>query len=264
MSRRGLGPWIAVAILVAWAPGVRAESSLDDIRARGVLRVGIKTDAPPFGSLDGAGRHVGFEVELARLFARVLFDDDRRVQLTRVTTATRFPLLQAGRVDLVIATVTATPERRGLGELSDPYFMSGSLVLVPRASPATGLVDLAERRVAVVRGSVQEQDVAELQPRARLRAVDSVAAAVLAVKRGEADALVYDDVVVLELAQRDRDVIAIGHPLRPRPYVVAARKWDTGLIRWVNGWLAKIRRDGSYAEMWRRHFAPFESRLVGG
>ena len=60
------------------------------------------------------------------------------------------------------------------------------------------------------------------------------------------------------------DVIAIGHPLRPRPYVVAARKWDTGLIRWVNGWLAKIRRDGSYAEMWRRHFAPFEWRLVGG
>ena len=64
--------------------------------------------------------------------ARVLFDDDRRVQLTRVTTATRFPLLQAGRVDLVIATVTATPERRGLGELSDPCFMSGSLVPVPR------------------------------------------------------------------------------------------------------------------------------------
>ncbi len=132
MSSGRLRPWIAVAILLAWAPAVRAESSLDDIRARGVLRVGVKTDAAPFGSLDGGGRHVGFEVELARLFARVLFDDDRRVQLTRVTTATRFPLLQAGRVDLVIATVTATPERRGLGELSDPCFMSGSLVLVPR------------------------------------------------------------------------------------------------------------------------------------
>jgi ABC-type amino acid transport substrate-binding protein len=39
-----------------------AASSLDDIRVRGLIRVGVKTDAPPFGSLDEGGRHVGFEI----------------------------------------------------------------------------------------------------------------------------------------------------------------------------------------------------------
>src|SRR5262249_40438439 len=177
--------WLIALLVLVWAPCAHAESSLDDIRTRGALRVGVKTDAPPFGSLDGAGRPVGFEVDLARLLARVLFDDDRRAELTPATTATRFSLLQDGRVDLVIATVTATPERRDLAELSDEYFMSGSLLLLPRTSPVTGLVDLSGRSVAVVRGSVHEQDVAELQPRARLLAVDSLAAAVLAVKSGQ-------------------------------------------------------------------------------
>jgi ABC-type amino acid transport substrate-binding protein len=262
--RRCLRPGIAVAIVLGLATMVRAESSLDTIRGRGVLRVGVKADAPPFGSLDALGRPVGFEIDLARLFARVLFEDDRRVELVPVTTATRFGVLQAGRVDLVAATITATEERRKLAELSDPYFMSASLVLVPRASKVEELADLGGRRVAVVRGSVQERDVAELQSRALLVAVASAAEGVRAVKGGQADAFVYDDVVLLGLAQHDAALRVTGRSIAARPYAVAARKGDAELIRWVNGWLAKMRRDGSYGELWRRYFAPFESRLVGG
>ena len=255
---------IAVAIVLALATVAHGESSLDTIRARGVLRVGVKSDARPFASLDALGRPVGFEIDLARLFARVLFGDDGRVELLPVTTATRFEVLQAGRVDLVAATITTTDERRKLAELSDPYFMSASLVLVPRASKVEELADLSGRQIAVVRGSVQERDVAELQSRARLIAVASAAEGARAVKGGRADAFVYDDVVLLGLAQNDPAFRVIGQPIGPRPYAVAARKGDTELIRWVNGWLAKMRRDGSYGDLWRRYFAPFESRLVGG
>jgi ABC-type amino acid transport substrate-binding protein len=261
--RRGLRAGIVVAIVLALAAVARAES-LDPIRTRGVLRVGVKSDAPPFGSLDARGRPVGFEIDLARFLARVLFDDDRRVEFVPVTTATRFDLLQSNRVDLVAATITATDERRMLAELSDPYFMSASLILVPLASKVERLADLRGQRVAVVSGSVQERDVAEVQSRARLVVVASLAEGARAVKDGQADAFVYDDVALLGLAQHDPALRVTGHPIGPRPYVIAARKGDAALIRWVNGWLAKMRRDGSYGEMWRRYFAPFESRLVGG
>jgi ABC-type amino acid transport substrate-binding protein len=255
---------ISIALVLSLATVVHGESSLNDIRARGVLRVGVKFDAPPFGSLDARGRPIGFEIDLARLFTRVLFDDDRRVEFVPVTTATRFEILKTGRVDLVAATITATDERRKLAELSDPYFMSASLILVAQASKVDELVDLGGRRVAVVRGSVQERDVAELQSRALLIAVASVAEGARAVKGGRADAFVYDDVVLLGWAQHDPALRVTGQPIGPRPYAVAARKGDAELIRWVNGWLAKMRRDGSYGELWRRYFAPFESRLVGG
>jgi ABC-type amino acid transport substrate-binding protein len=255
---------LAAAVVVALVTGAHAEPWLEAIRSRGVLRVGVKVDAPPFGSLDVAGRPVGFEVDLARFFARVLFDDDHRAALVPVTTATRFEALQAGRVDLLMATVTATDERGRLLELSAPYFMAASLVLARKGSGVRGLSDLAARPVAVVRDSVQWQDVAELQPRALLRRVGSVEEGVGAVRRGWADAFVYDDVVLLSLTRDDPALEVVGAPLVPRAYVVAARPQDAGLIRWVNGWLARMRRDGSYDELWRRHFGPFEARLVGG
>ena len=255
----------AIAVCATWvAPPAAADSSLEAVRARGFLRVGVKADAPPFGSRDAAGRPVGFEIDLVKVLARVLFDDDRRVEYLTVTTATRFDVLKSGQVDLVVATLTATDERRKLAELSDPYFMSASLLLVRRASPVERPADLGGQRVAVVKGSVQERDIAELQSRAERVPVESPPAGIQAVRDGRVEAFLYDDVVLLELAQREPALRVAGQPIAARPYAIAARKGDTGLIRWVNGWLAKLRRDGSYGEIWRRHFAPFESRLVGG
>jgi ABC-type amino acid transport substrate-binding protein len=109
--------------------------------------------------------------------------------------------------------------------------MSASLVLMPRASKVEELADLGGRRVAVVRGSVQERDVAELQSRALPVAVASAAEGARAVKGGQADAFVYDDVVLLGWAQRDPALRVTGQPIGPRPYTIAARKVDIELIR---------------------------------
>ena len=256
--------WIVVTLLLAGASGAQAESSVDVVRARGALRVGVKADAPPFGSTDTAGHPVGLEIDLARFFARVLFDDDRRVELVPVTTATRFDVLQAGRIDLLIATVTATDERRRRMELSEPYFMAASRLLVRADSEVRGLADLSGRPVAVLTASVQAQDIVQLQPRALVRALGSVADAVQAVRSGRCDAFVYDDVVLLSVVRRDPALRIAGTPLVPRPFVVAARQEDAALIRWVNAWLARMRRDGSYGELWRRHLGPFEAHLIGG
>src|SRR5262245_29902172 len=252
-----------LALVLVLGTCAQAESSLDAIRTRGLMRIGVKVDAPPFGSLDRQGRLVGFEIDLARFLARVLFDDDNRAQLVPVTTATRFAVLQSGAVDLLIATITATEKRRDQAELSEPYFRSGSLLLVAAGSPLVRLGDAGGRRFAVVKGSVQEMDIAELQPHARVIWVESVAEGARAVKQKQVDAFVYDDVVLLMLAQQDPGFGVAGSPVRPRPYVAAARKGETELIRWVNGWLARMRRDGSYGVMWRKYFGPFESHLVG-
>src|SRR5215470_3838556 len=135
----------AFAVMAALGTWAHAESSLDAIRARGVIRIGVKADAPPFGFLDAQGRPVGFEIDLARFLARVLFDDDRRAQLVPVTTATRFGALQTGVVDLLIATITATEERRSQAELSEPYFRSASLMLIPQGSRLENLGAAAGR-----------------------------------------------------------------------------------------------------------------------
>ena len=147
-------------------------------------------------------------------------------------------------------------------EFSEPYFMSGSLLLVAKSSSAKGLEEMAGKTVAVVQGAVQDKDVEALQPKATRIKFGKVSEAVLAVKAGRADAYVHDDVVVLSLAKENPDLKAVGRPFMPRPYGIAARKGDTEFIRWVNDQLARMHRDGTYDRLWKRHFADVEASLL--
>src|SRR2546429_2520914 len=202
LRRRISKAGVVLALALACATSAHAESSLDAVRARGLIRVGVKTDAPPFGFIDARGHPVGFEVDLARFFARVLFDDEGRARLVPVTTSTRFAELQAGRVDLLLATVTATEQRRTVAELSDPYFTPGSLILVARDSRLGTPGEAAGRKVAVFKGSWHTAEVAELQPRAILITVGSLAAGGDAVGGGQDDGFPLRRVGVPDPARR--------------------------------------------------------------
>lgn len=263
MTRRSSLVAVTLALLaVLAADQVHAQSTLEVVKKRGKLIAGVKTDFPPFGTVDASGKHVGFDVDVAHRFARALFNDDNQVELVAVTSGNRIPFLQSGKIDIIIATVTVTDERRQVVEFSDPYFMSGSLLLVPRTSAVKSLDDLAGKTVAVVQGAIQDKDVEELQPRASRVKFGKVSEAVLAVKGGRADAYVHDDIVIVSLAKENPDLKAVGTPFRPRPYGIAVRKGDTEFIGWVNRELKTMHADGSYDRLWKKYFADVEAFLV--
>src|SRR5262245_60784673 len=172
-----------------------AQSTLELVKQRGKFVVGVKTDSPPFGAVSASGNNVGFDVDIARHFAKALFGDENQVEFVSVTGASRIPLLQAGRIDIIVASMTITDERRQVVEFSDPYFISGSLLLVPKGSATQGLDELAGKTVAVIQGSIQDKDVADLQPKANRIQFARVPEAVQAVKDGRVAAHVYDDIV---------------------------------------------------------------------
>ena len=262
--RRGiLGLGVVAALLaVGWAGWAEAQSTLEAVKKRGRLVAGVKTDFPPFGYVDSSGKNLGFDVDVAHRFARALFNDENQVELVAVTSGNRIPFLQSRKIDIIIATVTVTEERRQVVEFSDPYFLSGSLLLVPKASAVRGLEDLAGRTVAVVQGSIQDKDVEQLQPKANRIKFGKVSEAVLAVKGDRADAYAHDDILVLTLAKENPDLKAVGKPFIPRPYGIAVRKGDLDFIRWVNGELARMRGDGTYDRLWKKYFADVEGNLV--
>src|SRR5947199_9573428 len=167
MSRRGFVCAVAfgLALVLSATGGVEAQSTLEIVKKRGKLIAGVKTDFPPFGTIDAAGKNVGFDVDVADRFARAPFNDENQVELVAVTSGNRIPFLQSGKIDIIIATVTITDERRQVVEFSSPYFMSGSLLLVPKTSTVRGLDDVAGKTVAVVQGAIQDRDVAELVPK---------------------------------------------------------------------------------------------------
>ncbi len=241
-----------LAALVLWAPGLPRDApagSLDDARSRGKLLAGVRTDLPPFGYLDRAGEPAGFDVEIAGYLARALFDEDGRLEAVPVTSGSRIPFLYSGWIDVIVAGMTVTDDRRKVLEFSDPYFVSASLLLVPAKSRVRGIDDLAGKTVAVVKGSVQETDLARLVPDARQAAFGTVDEAVRAVATGRAEALCEDDTVVGALARENRSLRVAGAPILPRPYAIAVRKGDLATVRWINGKLAAMRKDGTWERL---------------
>ena len=127
-----LGAFVAVNL----APVRAAEVTPDAIKARGVLRVGVKYDSPPFGALDPRTSQVtGFDIDLARAIAKTILGDENKVQLVQVTSVNRIPQLENGNIDLIIATMTITQDRLKQIDFSNVYYVAGESLLVKKSSP---------------------------------------------------------------------------------------------------------------------------------
>jgi ABC-type amino acid transport substrate-binding protein len=262
--------FLAGALMLLGAAHAHA-GALEAARERGSLIVGVREDFPPLGYLDADGKHTGFEVDLARYMARQLLGDEGKLRMTPAPPGSRITILHTGLADMLIAAVTVTEDRAHMFAFSDPYFLSGTLLLVPRGSAIPDVLDVKGKKVAVLEGSIQEgawdSIVREPAIREAVRGATrvkfwSVTAAVAALRAGEVDAFAEDDVLILALARQYPDLVTVGKPFRPQPYAVAMPKGDPDLLAWVNDQLRKAKADGSYDALWNRYFGDAATILL--
>jgi ABC-type amino acid transport substrate-binding protein len=250
-----------VAGLLALAGQARA-SGLEDARRRGKLLAGVKTDSPPFGYVDSTGTLQGFDVDVARYLARALFEEEGRLELVPITSGSRIPFLYSDWIDIIVATMSVTDQRRQVLDFSEPYFISGSMLLVPKESAIKGIEDLAGKTVAIIEGAVQQKDLEQIAPKAKQVKFAKIPEALSALTGRSVDAFCQDDVIVLTLAKEKPQLRAVGKPFIPRPYAMAMRKGDVEFVKWVNGQLAKMKADGTFGRIWQKYFGAFEGSLI--
>jgi putative glutamine transport system substrate-binding protein len=251
---RRTAPILLVGALTLLGAAQAHAGTLEAAKARGTLIVGVRDDFPPLGYLDAAGKPTGFEVDLARYMARQLLGDESKLRLVRVLPGHRITSLLVESADMLIGAVTVTEDRSYSFAFSEPYFISGSLLLVPKHSAIQGLGDLPGKKVAVLEGSLQEGGLRRVAPGATPVKFWRVSEAVAALRAGEVDALAEDDILARALARQYPDLAAVGEPFRPRPYAVAMRKGDPDLLAWVNEQLRKAKADGTFDTLWNRYF----------
>lgn len=254
--------FVSLAIGCAVASKPVSAATLGEIKARGKLIAGVKSDFKPFGYLDASGKHIGFDVDIARLFAKALLGDENKVELVPVTSAARIPYLQTNKIDLVIATMAINEDRKKQVDFSEPYFLSGGLLLVSKNSSITGVTDLVGKTVAVLHGALEDGDMGDLAPRAERVRFDKVNEAVFALREGQADVFAFSDILVLTMANESTDVKSVGDPWCPRPYGIAVRKGEAEFVDWINEQLAALRDDGTYDQLWKKHFGEVETKLM--
>src|SRR5438045_144821 len=111
-------------LIFAFQVSAFSQGTLDRVRKSGELRVGTDATYPPFESAEG-GDFSGFDIDLANAIAREL---GVKARFINASFDGIFPALQNGTFDVVMSSVTVTPERSASMLFSDPYYDSGQLI----------------------------------------------------------------------------------------------------------------------------------------
>lgn len=210
----------AIALLVAGcgsgdSGGASAGKSLEDLRAAGTIRVANTQVNPPFSFVDGSGKVVGFDVDVAEEVAKRLGIDD--VEYVVGTFQTFIPGLQSDKWDAVIAGLTVTEERQKQVQFGCPYLVNEiSLFAQPGSDKASGVrgnEDLAGLEVAVTAGGVQEEQVGKVDG-AKVATYDNATLALRDIATGRADVYVGSKFTGAYLADKnDLDVAPVDATL---------------------------------------------------
>jgi ABC-type amino acid transport substrate-binding protein len=243
---------VAVAAVCTVGTGAMAqENSVAKIKARGKLLAGVKFDTPPFGFLDEKNEPAGFDIDLVRKIAEHL---GVPVELVKVTSPTRVPMLVSGNVDLVAASMTHTRERDKTIDFSITYYTGGQSLLVPKASSVTGLRDLDGKQVAVQQATTLEKNIAAAAPKAKITAFKDYNSAWLALAQGRVDALTGSVNILQGFAKNNDGFKIVGERFSAEPFGVGVRQGDSALRDEVNFAIQDLWTSGQYAELYRKWF----------
>lgn len=217
------------------------------------LIVGMELAYPPFEMTDTSGKPSGVSVDLATDLAKRL---GRPVVVQNTSFDGLIPALKTGKVDLVISSMTATPERAKSIDFSDPYLATGLCLLLKSDSPARSIADLdrAGVKVAVKKGTTGHLYATNQLKKATLLVLDKESAAVLEVSQGKADAFIYDQLSTYQNWQRNRATTrALLEPFQQEYWAVGIRQGNEELKREVNLFLKDYRQQGGFERLGDRY-----------
>lgn len=243
-----------VALGLMLLPAAAFAQSLEEIRQRGTLIIGLEGTYPPFNYQDESGNLVGFEVDLAKAIAE-------KLGLAPEFQPTKWDgllaALQSGRVDVVINQVTVTDERTQTFDFTEPYTVSGIQIIATPATAAQikGPEDLAGRPVGVVLGTTYEEWLRENVPDADIRTYDDDPTRNQDLRAGRIDAILNDRLIVASLLEQFQgQIVAVGEPFATQEQAIAVAKGREDLLDSLNQALSELRQEGKLAEISTKWF----------
>ena len=252
ISRRsfllGLGAVSAAAVLTACggsssastaASGSAASGSsvvyrtLDQIMESGTINIGVFSDKNPFGYVDENGEYHGYDVYFANRLG-----EDLGVEVNFVSTeaANRIEYLQTGKVDIILANFTVTPERAEEVDFALPYMNVALGVISPDSKVITSLDNWnADDQMIVISGTTAETYLTKEYPDIPLQKYDSYATAKNALENGNGVAWANDNTEVLAYAMQNPGYV-VGIPTLGGNDAIApaVTKGNTTLLDWLN------------------------------
>ena len=242
-----------------------AESTLERVLRRGVLRVGMSTFVP-WAMKDKTGKLIGFEIEVATRLAK---DMGVKVEFIPTKWAGIIPALLTGKFDVIIGGMGILPKRNLKVNFSVPYDYSGMSIVANRGLAAgfKGLEDFNRPDVVLsVRLGATPVDAAKkYMPKAQLRMFDDESQAVQEVINGKSHAMVSSAPLPAFQALKypEKLFLPLEGTFTKEPIGFALRKGDFDTLNFFNNWVIFVTSEGWLKE--RKHYwfetKDWESRI---
>lgn len=235
---------IASVIIPALSFGAEAKNSIDEIKEKGKIRIGVFSDKAPFGYLDSNGKNQGFDIVIAKRLTKELLGDENKVDFVLLEPANRVEYLETNKVDIVLANFTVTPERKQKVDFAHPYMKVAIGVVSPEKSPIKSVTELKDKKLIVTKGTTAEVYFTKKHPEVDLLSFDHISESFAALKDGRGVAFSQDNTLLFAWAKQNPGFVVEIDSLGSQDTIApAVKKGNTVLLNWINQTLEKLGKE---------------------
>lgn len=246
---------IVLPIIISGCSG-KDNNTLQKVQKSGVIVMGTSADFPPyeFHKVEGGKDNiVGFDVDIANAIAKKL---GVKLDIKDMDFKGLIPALQAGRIDMIVAGMTPTPERAKSVDFSELYYNSEQVVIVKNDSTISKINDLNGKTVDVQIGTTSEEAAKKI-PGVKLKQLNRVGDEFMDLKNGRADAIVLEDTVANAYLKEYKDMKMIR--IKEINDVnngsaVAVAKGNKELVDKINETIKELKSSGEYDKLIEKWF----------
>ena len=263
-----IGVLVVLIIAVAAFFGIKSgtsnntsanESSVSAIKKRGVLRVAVFGDLPPYGWVDDHGNRVGYDVRLARQMAK---DMGVKVKFTQVNANNRVDTLNSNKADIILANFTVTPERKQVVDFAKPYMKVSVGVVSPKNSPITSASQLKGKNLIVNKGTTAENYFTK-KGGVELLKFDSKTQQFNAFKNKRAAALADDNSYLYAWVKKNPNYTVGIKNIGPNQFISpAVKKGNKSLLNWTNKEITKLTKKKFFIADYNKELKPYFGKEV--
>lgn len=242
MKKRIIALLSVVCLFTQIAPA--QADQLQDIEKRGVIRIAIPQDFPPFGSVGTDLQPQGYDIDMARYLAEQM---NLKLQLVPVTSANRVPYLQTNKVDLVISSMGKNEERERVIDFSRAYAPFFLGVFGPKDAELKDVADLSGKSVAVTRGAVEDMELSRIAPKeAQIKRYEDNNTTLSAYLSGQVQYVATGNLVVAAISRQNADKAPVpSFMLKDSPCFIGLKKNEPALKEKIDALIEQGIKDGT-------------------
>lgn len=221
-----------------------AKGSIAEIKERGTIKIGVFSDKNPFGYVDQNGKNQGFDVYIAKRFAKDLLGDESKVEFVLVDAASRVAYLESNKVDIIMANFTVTDERKQKVDFANPYMKVSLGVVSPDKAPITSIDQLKGKKAIIAKGTTAETYLTKNYPDIEQLKFEQYTEIFEALKDGRGAAIVNDNTEVIAWAKQNPG-FTVGVPSLGGQDTIApaVKKGNKELLDWINNELTALGKE---------------------